>query len=449
MGKLFGTDGVRGPVYQYPLTEKTVEQIGFAVAGFFRKASHHPRILIGMDTRISGPVFEKALVSGIRASGGDALLAGVIPTPGIAYLTRSLQADAGIVISASHNPFSDNGIKIFSGDGFKLPDETESKIETMIAAAEVINGSPSNKPQNGKIPLPDAGEQYKDFLKRIFPSDLSLKGMKLVLDCANGATYRIAPETFRALGADVVSFSDRPDGKNINDNCGSQHPEHIASEVARRGAVAGFAFDGDGDRVIAVDEKGNILTGDRTMVICANAMKKRGCLANNVVVTTIMSNLGLRIALKDLGIDSRITAVGDRYVLDEMRRSGASIGGEDSGHLIFMEKNTTGDGILTALQLLEAKLESGKSLSELAGIMTVFPQRLTNIAVRSKPDISTVPAIVEAIAEAEAALGDRGRVLVRYSGTENLCRVMVEGPTDEETERHSRQIADAIRKSLA
>jgi phosphoglucosamine mutase len=449
MGRLFGTDGVRGLAFQYPLTEKIVTRIGFAVADFFCKPGHHPRIIIGRDTRLSGPAFEKALVSGIRAGGGDALLAGVIPTPGIAYLIRNLHADAGIVISASHNPFGDNGIKIFSGDSFKLSDETEAKIEGMILTEEERHSDLPIKFQDGEILIMDAGDRYTAFLKNIFPAGLSLKGMKLVLDCANGATYRVAPETFKALDAEVISFFDKPDGKNINENCGSQHPGYIAGEVVRTGAAAGFAFDGDGDRVIAVDEKGNILTGDRMMAICANAMKVRGSLTKNLVVATVMSNLGFLLALKNLGIEQRITAVGDRYVLDEMRRTGASIGGEDSGHLIFLEKNTTGDGILTALQLLEAMLESGKPLSELAKVMTVFPQCLINIAVRSKPDISTVPAIVKAVAEAEVDLGENGRVLVRYSGTENLCRVMVEGPTDKETELYCRRIADAVRESLA
>jgi phosphoglucosamine mutase len=293
-----------------------------------------------------------------------------------------------------------------------------------------------------------ARDRYIVFLKSIFPKELTLEGMKLELDCANGATYRVAPQTFIELGAEVTARFDQPDGSNINDRCGSQHTEMLVEKLMKRKADVGFAFDGDGDRLIAVDEKGNVLTGDQIMAVCAKVMKQKGKLTNNLVVATVMSNLGLGQALKSLGIDMVATKVGDRYVLEEMKARGASIGGEDSGHLIFLREHTTGDGILTAIQVLIAMLEEKKPLSELAKVMTVFPQKLINIDVRSKPDINTVPEIVQAIKAVEDALGEKGRVLVRYSGTQNMCRVMVEGPTDEETERYCRQVAEVVKRAI-
>jgi phosphoglucosamine mutase len=393
-------------------------------------------------------MLESALVSGICSMGVNAILAGPIPTPGIAFLTGSMRADAGIMISASHNPFHDNGIKIFSGYGTKLQDENESKIEDLIFSKHLdeLNTRPDKL---GKVyKMDDAGGRYIVFLKNTFPKDLNLEGTKVVLDCANGATYKIAPETFFELGAEVTTLFHEPDGKNINRDCGSQHPETLAEEVVKRKAHVGLAFDGDGDRVIAVDEMGGIITGDRIMAICSKFMKNEGTLSNNLLVSTVMSNIGLNIALKELGIGQIFTKVGDRYVLEKMLEKGAAIGGEDSGHLIFLNHHTTGDGILTSLQVLAAMKKEQKPLSELAKVMKVYPQMLINIDVKSKPDISRIPEIMETINAVEEELGEKGRVLVRYSGTQSMCRVMVEGPTHEDTERYCKRIADVVRLKL-
>jgi phosphoglucosamine mutase len=359
-----------------------------------------------------------------------------------------MRADAGIVISASHNPIQDNGIKIFSSEGFKLPDEKELAIEDFIFANESEKQRPAPGDLGKVYRLDDARGRYTVFLKHTFPKEYTLEGTRIVLDCANGATYRIAPDTFFELGAQVTTLFDHPDGVNINVNCGSQYPEKLAHEVVKRKADVGFAFDGDGDRLIAVDEKGAVVTGDQILAICAKMMKKEGTLTNNLVVRTVMSNIGLGIALEEMGINSVMTNVGDRNVLEEMRARGAAIGGEDSGHVIFLPHHTTGDGIITALQVLTAMKREGKPLCELAKIMTVFPQVLINIDVKARPDLSTVPEIVKAIKDAEGALGNRGRVLVRYSGTQNMCRVMVEGPTKEETVKYGEKIAEVVRKKL-
>jgi phosphoglucosamine mutase len=448
MGKLFGTDGIRGVANEYPMTAEMALNIGRATAHLFKRKGHAPKILIGKDTRLSGYMFENALVSGISSMGVDAILVGVIPTPGIAFLTSSMRVDAGIVISASHNPFQDNGIKIFSDNGFKLPDEKELAIEDMIFANNMHKLHPSPSELGKAYRMDDARGRYIVFLKHSFPREFTLEGTKVVLDCANGATYRVAPDTFFELGAEVTTLFDDPDGKNINVSCGSQHPETLAAEVLKKGADAGFAFDGDGDRLIAVDEKGAVLTGDQIIAVCANVMKKEGSLTNNLVVRTVMSNIGLSVALKNMQVDSVMTKVGDRYVLEEMQAKGGAIGGEESGHIIFLQHHTTGDGILTALQVLSAMKKEGKPLSELSKIMQVFPQSLINVDTKSRPEISTVPEIVSAIKAVEQKLGDKGRVLVRYSGTQNMCRVMVEGPTKEETIEYCKQIADVVRAKL-
>ena len=449
MGKLFGTDGIRGIANEYPMTAEMALNIGRATAHLFKKKGHVAKVIVGKDTRISGYMFESALVSGICSMGVNAIMVGVMPTPGIAFLTSSMRADAGIVISASHNPLQDNGIKIFSSEGFKLPDEKELAIEDFIFANDKDKERPAPGDLGKVYRLDDARGRYTVFLKHTFPKEYTLEGTRIVLDCANGATYRIAPDTFFELGAQVTTLFDHPDGVNINVNCGSQHPEKLSREVVKRKADVGFAFDGDGDRLIAVDEKGAVLTGDQVLAICARMMKKEGTLTNNLVVRTVMSNIGLGIALEEMGIDSVMTNVGDRNVLEEMRARGAAIGGEDSGHLIFLPHHTTGDGIITALQVLTAMKREGKPLSELAKVMTVFPQVLINIDVKARPDLSTVPEIVRAIKGAEDALGNRGRVLVRYSGTQNMCRVMVEGPTKEETVKYCEKIAEVVRKKLA
>ncbi|MGZ6250000.1 MAG: phosphoglucosamine mutase, partial [Syntrophales bacterium] len=371
MGKLFGTDGIRGIANEYPMTAEMALNIGRATAHLFKKKGHVAKVIVGKDTRISGYMFENALVSGICSMGVNAIMVGVMPTPGIAFLTSSMRADAGIVISASHNPLQDNGIKIFSSEGFKLPDEKELAIEDFI----FTNDKDRERPAPGDLGkvnrLDDARGRYIVFLKHTFPKEYTLEGMRIVLDCANGATYRIAPDTFFELGAQVTTLFDHPDGTNINVNCGSQHPDKLSQEVVKRKADVGFAFDGDGDRLIAVDEKGAVLTGDQVLAICAKMMKKEETLTNNLVVRTVMSNIGLGIALEEMGINSVMTNVGDRNVLEEMRARGAAIGGEDSGHLIFLPHHTTGDGIITALQVLTAMKREGKRISELAKIMKV------------------------------------------------------------------------------
>ena len=448
MGRLFGTDGVRGVANEYPMTAEMALDIGRATAHLFKRKGHIPRIIVGKDTRVSGYMLENALVSGICSMGVNALLVGVLPTPGIAFATSSMRADAGIVISASHNPFQDNGIKIFSSEGFKLPDEKELEIEELIFSNNMHRLHPSPRELGKAYRVDDARGRYIVFLKNTFPREYTLEGTRVVLDCAHGATYRVAPETFFELGADVTSLFDQPNGENINANCGSQHPKTLAKEVVKDKADVGFSFDGDGDRVIAVDEKGSLLTGDQIMALCAKNMKKQGKLANNLIVSTVMSNIGLSMALKELGIQQRITSVGDRYVLEEMRATGVSLGGEDSGHVIFLEHHTTGDGIITALQVLAAMKKEQKPLSELAQVMKVFPQKLINVEVKTKPELSAIPEIGDAVRDVEEQLGDKGRVLVRYSGTQPMCRVMVEGPTKETTDAYCKGIADVVKKNI-
>jgi len=448
MGRLFGTDGIRGVANVSPMTSEMALKVGRAIAYLSRKEGHTPRILIGKDTRVSGYMLESALVSGICSMGADALQVGVMSTPGVAFLTVSMRADAGIVISASHNPFEDNGIKIFSRDGFKLPDAREEEIE-QILLSEDLSAFHATSDRIGKAyRIEDARGRYIVFAKRSFPDEFSLEGMKIVLDCANGATYRIAPEVFFELGAQVIPLFHEPNGRNINRGCGSQHTEALSLEVVKNGADAGFAFDGDGDRVIAVDEMGDVLTGDHMLALCAAAMKKQGKLKNNLLVATVMSNLGMKVALKEQGIDMAETQVGDRYVLEEMLKRGSVIGGEQSGHIIFLDHHTSGDGIISALQVLSAMKTQDKALSELGKIMKVFPQKLINIDVKSKPDLDGIPEVASVVREVEDVLGEKGRVLVRYSGTQRMCRVMVEGPTEAETERYASMIARVVTEKI-
>ena len=448
MGKLFGTDGIRGIANEYPITCEIAMDIGRAVAHLFRAETGKSKIVIGKDTRISGDMIEFALVSGICSMGADAFLAGVLPTPGIAYMTSSMGANAGIVISASHNPYYDNGIKIFNQDGFKLSDEKEEAIEHIILNEKPSLMCKTVRDTGRAFKIEDAGKNYINFLKSALPEGFSLKGMKIVIDCANGATYQVAPELFKELGVDVESIYTEPDGKNINESCGSQHPEALIEKVLEKEADIGLAFDGDGDRLIAVDEKGNVTTGDQILAVCANMLKQNDKLKNSLVISTVMSNLGLKIAFKNMNIEHIMTDVGDRYVMEQMISSGAVLGGEDSGHMIFMDYQTTGDGILTGLKLIESIKAELKPLSELKKVMRVLPQALINVTVKSKPEISSIPAVQEAIRSVEKDLGEKGRVLVRYSGTQPICRVMVEGPTEEETQRHCKQISDVIQKEL-
>ncbi len=450
MGRLFGTDGIRGRANRRPMTPETALAVGRAVATFFSDGGGPARVVIGRDTRISGDMLEHAMTAGILSAGGTALLAGVLPTPGVAFLAADAGADAGIVLSASHNPFYDNGIKIFDGKGFKLPDAVEDRLEARILEnAHIEYGSPDSGPEIGTAQrLEKADDRYIEFLKGRLPGVSDLKGMKVVLDCANGATYRVAPRLFKELGAEIFPLSVHPDGKNINDNCGSQHTDNLVETVRKEGARVGLAFDGDGDRLIAADETGNVLSGDQILAICARRMKERGTLRNNTVVSTVMSNIGLRLALKRLAIAHVMADVGDRYVAEKMTETGAVIGGEDSGHMIFAHHHTTGDGVLTALMLLDAMIAADRPLSEMRGIMSVFPQSLMNLEVTEKPDLRALPGVGEEIRAVEKKLGEKGRVLVRYSGTQPLCRVMVEGPTAEETEGYCRHLVEVIRNAI-
>jgi phosphoglucosamine mutase len=448
MGELFGTDGVRGIANKYPMTSDMAMKIGQAVAFILKKQGHRPRIVIGKDTRLSGYMIESALVAGITSMGADAVIIGPIPTPGVAFLTTNLDADAGIMISASHNPFEDNGIKIFSKNGFKLTDEQESYIEELILTNAMTDKVALPKDLGKASREKDALGRYIVFLKNTFPKNLNLEGIKIVLDCANGATYKIVPLLFKEMRAEVIPINIKPDGMNINLDCGALYPKKMAEKVIENKADIGLAFDGDGDRVIVSDEKGNILGGDQILAICSNDLKSESRLKNNVIVTTVMSNIGLSIALEKLGIEQIKAKVGDRYVLEEMLKRDAVLGGEDSGHIIFLDFHTTGDGILSALQLLSVLKKKDRPVSELAGIMKLFPQCTVNVDVKSKPPLQEQADIIKVIKEAENRLRDKGRVLVRYSGTQSMCRVMVEGPTIKETEEIAGIIAETVRKCL-
>jgi len=449
MGKLFGTDGIRGAANKYPMTPEMAVKIGRSFAYAFKKKASAPMFIIGKDTRMSGYMLEYALASGICSSGANVLLAGILPTPGIAYLSRTLKASAGIIVSASHNPFFDNGIKLFDKNGYKLTEEAEDEIEDLLLNNSMLLES---KPGNniGAISvLDDSAKRYSDFLKSSLTEGFTLNGLKIVMDCSNGATYKIAPELLSDLGADDIDILyNTPDGKNINENCGSEHTESLINKVLENKADIGIAFDGDGDRLIAVDENGKILSGDKILAISAIIMKKNGQLTNNHVVSTVMSNMGLVSLFKEKGINHTMSQVGDRYVMQQMIKTGSVLGGEDSGHIIFSNFQTTGDGMLTALKLIQFMKEESKPLSELNKIMTVYPQMLINIHVSHKPEINSVPEIADAVKHVENILKEKGRVLVRYSGTQSICRVMVEGPDKKEIENLCQLIADKVRKNI-
>ncbi|GIP34955.1 phosphoglucosamine mutase [Paenibacillus sp. J2TS4] len=446
MGKYFGTDGVRGIANQ-ELTPELAYKIGrcggFVLAG----QADRPRVIIGRDTRISGPLLEAALVAGLLSIGADVIRLGVLSTPGVAYLTRKLQADAGVMISASHNPVEDNGIKFFGADGFKLSDETELEIEKLLEAEEDLLPRPIAGGVGTVADNYEAKYEYSNYIKSTVKSSFS--SLKIVLDCAHGAAYELAPKIFRELGAEVISTGDAPNGVNINDRCGSTHPETLAAEVLRHQADLGLSFDGDADRLIAIDDKGEEVDGDYILTIVGEAMKLQGRLSQDTVVTTVMSNLGFFKAAQELGFRTARTAVGDRYVMEEMRKGGYNLGGEQSGHLILLDYNTTGDGILSALHLVDTIIQSGKKLSELKLKMQKFPQVLVNVKGVDKSKLKGNAAIEQAIQEVEAKLGEDGRVLVRPSGTEALVRVMVEGPDKALIEDYAGQIAEVIRQELA
>ena len=448
MGKLFGTDGVRGTANIEPITAETALQIGRAAAYICKEKEHRHKIVIGKDTRLSGYMLESALVSGICSMGVDALLIGPLPTPGIAFITRSMRADAGMVISASHNPFQDNGIKIFSRDGFKLPDLEESKIEDLIFNQTIDQLRPTADDIGKAFRIDDANGRYIVFLKNTFPDHLTLEGMKLVIDCGNGAAYKVAPAVFSELGAQVVSIGIEPDGTNINSGCGSLYPEQLQARVISEKADLGIAFDGDADRVIFVDEKGQVVDGDQVMAISALHMQKQKTLSKDTVVATVMSNMGLEKVLKKTNINLIRTQVGDRYVVEEMRAQGFNFGGEQSGHLIFMDHNTTGDGILSALQILAVLVAEEKPLSELAKVMEIFPQILLNTRVKKKVPLTEVPVLTRQILEVEETIKGRGRLLIRYSGTENKLRVMLEGENYDEIKRYAEELSESVKKLL-
>lgn len=448
MGKLFGTDGIRGEANRHPMRSEIAFGVGQAVAHLLKKKHHRTRIIIGKDTRISGYMLESSLEAGITSMGGHPLLVGVLPTPGIAFITQSMRADAGIVISASHNPYEDNGIKIFNDSGFKLSDQQEKAIEDLVLSGELEKYLPAASEMGQAYRMEDVNGRYIVFLKNTFPRDLSMEGIKIVLDVANGATYKVAPIAFSELGAQVEVIHNTPNGLNINDGCGSQHTEALRKRVLETNAALGLAFDGDGDRLIAVDEKGKEMTGDQILMMCALVLKEQGQLKNNLVVSTVMSNLGLKVACKKHGITEHAANVGDRYVLEDMIRLGGVIGGEESGHTIFLDHHTTGDGIITAMQVVASMVRTDKPLSELATLMDIFPQKLINVDVKRKLPLDTLPDVAEAIKQVEQELGDEGRVLVRYSGTQNMCRVMVEGPSTAITEKYCSQLAEIVERAL-
>jgi phosphoglucosamine mutase len=430
------------------MTAEAAMAIGMAAAHVLRREGARRRIVIGKDTRLSGYIFETALTAGICSMGVDVLLVGPLPTPGIAFTTRSMRADAGIVISASHNPYQDNGIKIFSASGFKISDAIEGEIEDLVLSGRYHTLLPPGDQIGKARRIDDAIGRYIVFCKNTFPESMTLDGLRVVLDCANGATYRVAPTVFTELGAEVIAIHDSPNGRNINENCGSQHPEDLAAAVVKHKAHFGFAFDGDGDRVLAVDEKGNFLNGDSILCICAKAMKDAGLLTENKVILTPMSNLGLRLAFDRMGIHYQDAAVGDRYVLELMQKTGSAIGGEQSGHIIFLDHHTTGDGIVAALQLAAASIRNGKQLSSLGNLFQPAPQVLINIDVREKVPLETLPDVQSVITQAENKLGTKGRVLVRYSGTQPMCRVMVEAADPQTTRETADAIANIIRQRL-
>ncbi|THJ10779.1 MAG: phosphoglucosamine mutase [Nitrospira sp. CG24C] len=448
MRKLFGTDGIRGVANLDPMTSEMAMQLGRAAAHLFMRRAGRHQIVIGKDTRISGYMLESALTAGICSMGVDVLLVGPMPTPAIAFLTRSLRADAGVMISASHNPYQDNGIKFFSNDGFKLPDEMEARIEGLIVSNEITHLRPTADAIGKAYRINDAEGRYIEFVKRSLPKELDFQGMNVVVDCANGAAYKVAPTVLRELGAKVEVIGDKPDGMNINAGCGAVHPELLQKAVHEQGAHLGIALDGDADRAIFVCEQGRVVDGDHIMAMLALDLHHQGQLAKQTVVGTVMSNFGLEQAMTKSGIALERTAVGDRYLLERMLAEGYNFGGEQSGHFIFLDHNTTGDGLISALQVLSLMKRTGKPLSELAQAMTAVPQVLFNVKVLKKPKLDTVPELQRAIAQSEQRLNGSGRVLVRYSGTESLLRVMVEGECDDEIREVANHLVDVVKTHL-
>ncbi|MGK5083774.1 phosphoglucosamine mutase [Bdellovibrionota bacterium FG-1] len=466
--KLFGTDGIRGLANEFPMTGEVAMAVGRAVAHVLRSLptvtkssipiglkaleSNQPirraRIVVAKDTRLSGYMIENAIASGICSMGADVILIGPLPTPGVAFVTQSMRADAGIMISASHNPYYDNGIKIFSADGYKLPDEMENEIERLVLTQEIAKIRPTGDLVGKAQRIDDVYGRYVVFLKALFPRDMDLLGVRVALDCANGAAYKVAPLVFEELGAEVIRRGVSPNGLNINDHCGALYPEGIASATREYRADIGIALDGDGDRCILSDENGEIVDGDQIIGLCALQMAEEGTLRKKTVVTTPMSNIGLEVALNEHGIEMVRAQVGDRYVVDTMRKNGYSLGGEQSGHIVFLENSTTGDGIVAALKVLEAMRRTGKPLSELKKVVKLFPQVRNDVKVSRKEPFDRHKDIIQAITAAEEALSNKGRVFVRYSGTEALARVMVEGEDAEQIAILSQRIASSIQRIL-
>ncbi len=447
MRKLFGTDGVRGVANIYPMTSEIAMQIGRAIAFIVKNQAKGNTIVIGKDTRLSGYMIENALAAGICSMGVNVQLVGPLPTPGIAFITTSMRADAGVVISASHNPFQDNGIKIFSHNGYKLPDESEADVEDLIFSQKMAALRPVADEVGKASRIDDARGRYIVYLKNTFPKNYVLDDFHIVLDCAHGATYRVAPPVFEELGAKVTTIGVDPDGKNINHECGALHPEVMAAKVKQLGANIGLALDGDGDRLIVCDEHGNIVDGDHIMAICARELLNRRKLKKKTLVATVMSNMGLEQAMVAMGGQMIRTQVGDRYVVEAMRTKGYNFGGEQSGHLVFLDHNTTGDGILAGLQLLAIMIKKNKPLSELATIMSTYPQVLENVRMSSRIAPELIPGFPQALDLAEKKLGNRGRILVRASGTEPVVRVMTEGEDEQEIATLAHELCDVIRKA--
>ncbi len=448
MRKLFGTDGVRGVANLDPMTSEMAMQLGRAAAHIFMRRAGRHQIVIGKDTRISGYMLESALMAGICSMGVDVLLVGPMPTPAIAFLTRSLRADAGVVISASHNPYQDNGIKFFSSDGFKLPDDVEARIEELIVSNEISHLRPTADLIGKAYRIDDAEGRYIEFAKRSLPKDLDFQGIKLVVDCANGAAYKVAPTVLRELGATVEVIGNKPDGMNINAGCGAVHPELLQEGVLRHKADLGIALDGDADRAVFVCEQGKIIDGDHVMAALGLDLHQNGLLAKQTLVGTVMSNFGLELSMSKAGVKLIRTPVGDRYLLERMLAEGYNFGGEQSGHFIFLDHNTTGDGLISALQMLSLVKRSKKPLSELAKAMTAVPQVLVNVQVTKKPRLESIPDIDCAMRESERRLNGCGRVLIRYSGTEPLLRIMVEGEQSAMVKEVAEDLARVVRKHI-
>jgi phosphoglucosamine mutase len=447
--RLFGTDGVRGTANVHPMTAEMALSLGQAIARVFRvDGNKRRRIIIGKDTRLSGYLFEDALAAGICSMGVDVIQVGPMPTPGMAFLTADMRCQAGVMISASHNPYHDNGIKFFSSDGYKLPDAIERRIELLIASGE-LSGVRAPPDEIGRAHrIEDVAGRYVVFLKKTFPMDLSLDGMRVVLDCANGASYVVGPTVLEELGAETFLLGVSPNGRNINEGCGSLYPEKVAEKVNEVRADVGIALDGDADRAVLIDEKGAILDGDQLLAICAEDMVERGMLRGGQVVATVMSNLGLEKALEELGVGLLRTQVGDRYVVEAMREGGFNLGGEQSGHIVFLDHNTSGDGLITALQVLAIMRRKGRTLSELTTDFFRYQQVLVNVSVAEKQPIEDLPELARLVEKVESALDGRGRVLIRYSGTEPLARILVEGDDEKQIRGYAHELAEALRRAL-